>query len=391
MSQGHQGKGDRILVVGAGVSGATIARRFAEENISVEVIEKRTHLAGNTFDYLDDHGWRVSLYGPHIFHTRSDRVWAWVNRFSPWTPYEHRVKSFIREGLVVPVPTNLDTINEIFGLSLQTESDVQSWLDTETAPYRTGLPPKNSRESCLQRMGPRLYSLMIEGYTKKQWDRDASELDPQVLARIPVRSNRDDRYFSDPHQALPTNGYTAFVTEMLRHPLISVKTEIDYLQCPAAMKQSYSRTFYTGPIDAYFAALGLEELQYRSLRFETETPQLPEGLGSTVWPAAVVNFPSASVPWTRLTEYCHFPNQDEAAPKSGLSTIIKEYSQAHGDPYYPVPNPRNHELYAKYRSHAEREERSQQIHFVGRLANYKYYNMDEAILAALQMADTILD
>lgn len=378
---------EKILVVGAGISGATVARRLAERGAKVEVIEKRDHIAGNCYDYFDSNGYRISLYGPHFFHTKSQRVWNWVNRFSSWVPWEHRVMSYIREDMIVPVPANATTINKIFNLDLKTEAEVQGWLDKETAEYKqSGKPPVNSKESALQRVGIRLYQLLIEGYTKKQWDCDASDLDPSVLARIPVRTNNDDRYFSDPFQALPALGYTDFVRNMLTHPNIIYSTGIDYLQCPEAYKQSYNKTFYTGPVDSFFAGLGMDKLQYRSLRFEYETEEIPEGK-NTIWPASQINFPSLDYPFTRVTEYRHMPTQPEHMIGAKISSVVKEFSVGHGDPYYPVPNPRNHELYNKYKSFADKEAETNRIYFIGRLASYKYFNMDEAMLAALEFAD----
>jgi UDP-galactopyranose mutase len=378
---------EKILIVGAGISGATIGRRFAETGAKVDIIEKRDHVAGNCYDYINEHGIRVNQYGPHFFHTNSERVWAWVNRFSEWTPWCHRVIGCIgEERKLVPVPANRTTINTLFGLNMQTDAEVEAWLKQETAQFQSDKPPQNSEEVALQRVGRRLYDLLFKGYTKKQWEKDASELDASVLARIPVRVNDDDRYFGDVHQALPTNGYTAFAAEMLNHPLISVKTDVDYLACPEAYRQSYTKTFFCGPIDSYFSSLGFDALEYRSLRFEyvDEEVSSPE---AAIWPAAQVNFPSESIPYTRLSEYKNMLHQKANKP---VSTVVYEYSQSHGDPYYPVPNQRNQDLFAKYKAFADKEVLTNRVYFVGRLACYKYYNMDQAMLAALEFADNFV-
>lgn len=387
-ARGAGSGGHHVLVVGAGISGATIARRAAEAGKRVLVVEARDHVAGNCHDAVDRHGLRVSTYGPHFFHTNDERVWAFVRRFATWLPWEHRVTAAVAAvgapTTYVPVPVNRTTVNTLFGLTpaLRDEAGMEAWLDAERVLPAGGAPPSNSAEVALQRVGPRLYDLLFRGYSVKQWELDPSELAPSVLARIPVRTNEDDRYFTDAHQALPKGGYTAWVASMLDHPNIEVRTGCDYFAARGAGLGGSERTVFTGPIDAYYVGAGLEPLQYRSVRFEWEERAV-ESAEACVYPTAQVNFPSPLVPHTRVTEYKHILRQ-RPADDARVSVLAWEYSQGGGEPYYPVPTPRNAALYDRYAAMAAAE---RDILFVGRLATYKYLNMDQAIGAALRFAD----
>ncbi|KAL7573648.1 hypothetical protein ACA910_008776 [Epithemia clementina (nom. ined.)] len=363
-----------VCVVGAGLSGAVIAERYANLlDRSVLVVEKRDHIGGNCYDFMDpDAGVRVSKYGAHLFHTTYDKVWNYIQQFSEWTPYEHKVIGLVN-GMHVPIPVNIHTVNRLFGVNITNEREMTAWLQSEQVHYDH--EPRNAEQVALSRVGPRLYRLLFQPYTEKQWGRPPSELGPEVTARIPVRNNYDDRYFGDPYQALPKHGYTAVFEQMLRNnnDNIEVHTSTDYFQIRHSV--DCGRTYYTGPIDAYFAHLGWETLQYRSLRFERHVVLHTKNFFQ---PAFVVNHPYPEAKFTRIVEYKHLPNQ----PPSNHTVYFIEYSSETGEPYYPVPNKRNKDLYAKYQSMAEKEPN---VTFVGRLANYKYFNMDDAILNALNL------
>jgi UDP-galactopyranose mutase len=361
----------KILIVGAGISGATIGRVLAEHGHSITIIEKRDHIAGNCYDFVNEAGILMNKYGPHLFHTNSERVREFVERFSEWIPWKHKVQGTL-DGKFFPIPVNIDTVNTLCGSNIISESEMKEWLTANTVPCTE---PKNSEDVALSRVGPDLYEKIFKAYTFKQWDKYPAELDPSVLARIPVRENWDPYYFSDKWQVLPAKGYTAMVASMLDHSGITVELSKDFVH---SMKPEYDYVFYTGPIDAYFASAGYEKLEYRSIRFEEETLQIDQ-----FQPLGQINHPSCDVPFTRIIEYKHFLHQDVP----GRTTIVKEYTSAEGDPYYPVPTERNHALYKKYQDLALKEKG---VFFVGRLANYKYYNMDAAILAALEAVDNFI-
>jgi len=372
-------------IVGAGLSGSVIAENYARLLGQTSlIIEKRDHIGGNCYDYIDDDtGIRVSLYGAHLFHTKHERVWEYVQKFTEWVPYEHKVLGLVN-GKHVPIPVTIDTVNELFNLNIQTTEEMDEWLKNEQIiPVdENGNPrePENSEEVALMRVGQRLYDLIFKPYTKKQWDKYPAELGPEVLSRIPVRNNHDGRYFSDPHQALPKNGYTAIFEKMLSDPKITVLTSTDFFE--VRDKLQCNRLYYTGPIDTYFADLGWPKLEYRSLSFERVVQKDTPGYFQ---PASVVNHPQAQnmdgeeVDFTRIVEYKHLLNQT-----SDHTIYFIERSTDEGDPYYPVPNQENQDLFQKYKEMAEKEDG---VSFAGRLANYKYFNMDDAILNALELFD----
>lgn len=395
-----------IAIIGAGLTGAVIAERYARngQNVnSVVVFEKRDHIGGNCYDYVDEEtGILVSKYGPHFFHTNDEDVWQYIQQFATWIPYEARIKSRVVTGShgqekIVDVPVNINTVNTLFGLDIKTSEEMDAWLTSVQVPIPgQGMnSAKNSEEVCLARVGMDLYNLMFKGYTLKQWETDPKDLGPSVLARIPVRNNHDDRYFTDKYQAIPSKGYTDLIANMLRHPKITVNLNCDFLQFTDAERLAlgfdFDHVFFTGPIDAYFADSGLPKLQYRSLTFKHERPG---GIGQRFYQDHVtINEPSIEVPYTRTTEYAHLPyeqtkaSSNENEKRQHKKLIIREYSTQHGDPYYPVPNEKNQALYLMYKRLADIETEKHNVHFVGRLASYKYYNMDQAIKAAL---DTFL-
>ncbi|UMY65431.1 MULTISPECIES: UDP-galactopyranose mutase [unclassified Flavobacterium] len=358
-----------IIIIGAGISGAVLAERYASIGKKVLVIEKRNHIAGNCFDFIDENGILVSKYGAHLFHTNDETVWDYVNRFSEWYPWEHKVVARVGEQ-TVPIPVNITTVNTLFGETIETEDEMRAWLEDNRVAIAE---PANGREAVLNRVGEALYEKMFRHYTKKQWDKYPEELDASVLNRIPVRHDFDDRYFSDTYQALPKGGYTQLFESLLLHENIEVLLNTDYFDIADTLS-GYEKLFYTGPVDRFFDFKHslVEKLEYRSIQFVTETYDTEYFQENSV-----VNYPGTEVDFTRIIEYKHFGNQ--VAPRT---TVVREYTVAEGEPYYPVPNPRNQEIYARYKEEADA---LLDVHFVGRLANYKYFNMDQAFKNALDL------
>lgn len=360
----------KVVIVGAGLSGCTLAERFASQGKKVLLLEKRNHIAGNCYDYRNEKGILMSQYGPHFFHTNSERVWAYVNKFAEWVPYNHRATGTYN-GKTFPIPVNINSVNILLDKNIQTEEEMRAFMTTIQEPHPV---PKNSEEVALSRVGREMYEAVFRGYTKKQWEREPADLDPSVLARIPVRYTFEDRYFSDIYEALPKDGYTNLCKSMIQNPLIEVRLSTDY--DPTIHRQPGDLIFYTGPIDFYFKSSGLPALEYRSLRFEIE--ERPEEYFQK---NALMNYTDEAVPWTRICEYKHILKQ-----VANGTTIVKEYPSSVGEPYYPIPSQRNLDLYEKYKAFALEEEKNG-VYFVGRLANYKYFNMDQAIENALQTFD----
>lgn len=360
-----------ICIVGAGMSAAVLAERHVNTfNHTVRIIEKRDHIGGNMYDYIDkETGIRVSKYGVHLFHTKIKRVWEYIQQFSQWTHWEHQCIAKVHEDYV-PVPVNIDTVNTIFKLNITNETQMTQWLENVQIPTQN---PQNSEEIGLQRVGKKLYELIFKPYTIKQWNKEPKELAPSVLARIPVRTNHENRYFTDPYQGLPTHGYTRIFENMFHSERITVNLNTDYFKIKNDMNCGH--IYFTGPVDAYFAEQGMQKLEYRSLRFERKVFKNT----SFYQPKAHVNYPALKYKYTRAIEYKHLLQQ-----KSNDTIVFFEYSSDIGEPYYPVPNPQNKALYAKYQALAAQETN---VTFVGRLANYKYFNMDETIINALELFD----
>jgi len=380
-----------LLIVGAGLSGAVLAERCAELGMTSLILDKRDHIGGNCYDYVHDNGIRASKYGAHLFHTNFERVWDYVTQFSEWLPYDHRVRGRVRDQAgveqLVPIPPVQETVNALFGANIRSEEDMQAWYEEQRVPVK-GDAPSNGEEAALSRVGPLLYDAIFKHYTKKQWDKYPEELDASVLMRLPCRTNTDERYFGDQWQALPARGYTRiFENMLLRNPKISLRLNCDYFAArEAGQLPKYGMLVYTGPIDSYFAQSGMPKLEYRSLHFEESYIEEPEG--GFLQEAMVVNYPGADVDFTRIVEYKHMANQTEAVKRGEVAgtLVAKETSSSEGEPYYPVPNPANQQLYERYRELAEKESH---VCFVGRLASYKYFNMDQAILNALEMFDSL--
>jgi UDP-galactopyranose mutase len=346
-----------VLIVGAGLSGCTIAERLASTGHNITIIEKRDHIGGNCYDYYNEHNILISKYGAHLFHTKHKIVEDYVKQFAEWIPWNHKVLGRIGYKLF-PIPVNIDTVNTLFSENIENSDQMKEWLDKRIFKYK----------------------LIFRDYTYKQWEKYPKELEPSVLARIPVRFDNDPYYFSDPFQALPKYGYTNFIENMVKNPNINVKLGVDYSH---NMRKDYDFVVYTGPIDQYYSNSGYPKLEYRSILFETEHLDC-----NYYQENSVVNYPSTDERFTRIVEYKHFPNQHYAP--TNKTTIVREHTTDNGEPYYPVPTERNREVYKMYQKLSEKDERDG-VFFLGRLANYKYYNMDEAILAALEMAGKLID
>ncbi len=360
-----------VLVVGAGLAGSTIAERCASEfGARVLLIDRRPHLAGNCHDPVNADGLQYHQYGPHIFHTNAEHVVAYLSAFTAWRPFEHRVLANV-DGRLLPIPINRTTINALYGLDLD-EAGVAAFLDRAAEP-RAQI--RTSEDVIVSRVGRELYERFFRGYTRKHWGRGPDQLDASVCGRIPTRTTADDRYFSDRFQMMPADGYTAMVERMTAHPLIERVLGVDYHEI--ADRAHFRHVVFTGPIDAYFDHR-FGKLPYRSLRFEFATHD-------TEWfqPAGCVNEPAEDVPYLRTTEYKHLTGQHH--PKTIVS---REYPSEDGEPYYPIPAPESREQYRKYALLAQR---TRGVTFVGRLAEYRYYNMDQVVASALRTAEELVD
>jgi UDP-galactopyranose mutase len=350
------------LIVGAGFAGSVLAERLASQRDErVLLIDRRPHIGGNAYDRYDDAGVLMHQYGPHIFHTNSEAVFAHLSQFTRWRPYEHRVLADV-DGMLVPIPINLDTVNRLYGLSLDSDQLAQ-WFESRAEPCEE---IKTSEDVVVSTVGRELYEKFFRGYTKKQWGVEPSQLDKSVTARVPTRLNRDDRYFGDEYQFMPLHGYTRMFERMLDHPNINVMLQTDFEELRNEV--FYRRLIFTGPIDEYFN-FRFGKLPYRSLRFEHVTLDRRQHQ-----PVAVVNYPQTEA-YTRVTEYKHLTGQEH--PKTSLTY---EFPSDAGDPYYPVPRAENAEIYKRYEKLAIAQ---RNVWFVGRLATYRYYNMDQVVGQAL--------
>jgi UDP-galactopyranose mutase len=363
------------LVVGAGYAGSVMAERLASRaEQRVLAIDRRDHIAGNAYDYLDEHGVLCHRYGPHIFHTNSDKVVDYLSRFTDWRPYEHRVLARV-DGKLVPMPINRTTVNELYGLDLKTEEDMESFLASRAEPVDY---IRTSEDVVVAKVGRELYEKFFRGYTRKQWQRDPSELHSSVCARIPIRTNVDDRYFTDSFQKIPVAGYTAMFERILDHPLIDVSLETDFWEVRDEIE--YDHLVYTGPVDRFFDHR-FGALPYRSLEWELRNEPTPDG--GFAQPVGSINEPDPDVPYTRVTEFRHISGQ---APHDS-STLAVEFPRSEGDPYYPIPNEETRALYRRYEALAAE---LPDVTFVGRLARYQYLNMDQVVGQALSTAEKLL-
>ncbi|HYF11187.1 MAG TPA: UDP-galactopyranose mutase, partial [Actinomycetota bacterium] len=356
------------LIVGAGFAGSVLAERLATQaDARVLVVEKRHHIGGNAYDHYDDDGLLIHRYGPHIFHTNAEHVFEYLSRFTQWRSYEHRVLASV-DGQLVPIPINLDTINRLYGLNLDA-FEVQEFFDRVREPIEH---PRTSEDVVVRTVGRELYEKFFRNYTRKQWGMDPSELDASVTARVPTRTTRDDRYFGDTFQAMPAHGYTRMFERMLDHRNIKVLLNTDYREVVDLIP--FGEMVYTGPIDEFFR-YRFGKLPYRSLDFRFETHDVERYQS-----AAVVNYPNQHA-YTRITEFKYLTGQEHRK-----TSIVYEYPKAEGDPYYPVPRPENARLYKRYKELADE---TLGVHFVGRLATYKYYNMDQVVAQALAVFERL--
>ena len=357
------------LIVGAGFAGSVLAERLASQaDKKVLIVEKRNHVGGNAYDCYDDAGVLIHKYGPHIFHTNSAEVFTYLSKFTAWRPYQHRVLASV-DGQLVPMPINLDTVNRLYGTRF-TSFELEDFFRSQAEPRD---PIRTSEDVVVSRVGRELYEKFFRNYTRKQWGLDPSELDAAVTARVPVRTNRDDRYFTDRYQAMPLHGFARMFERMLDHPNIKVLLNTDYREVQSFIP--YREMIFTGPIDEYFDYC-YGRLPYRSLEFRFETVATAQHQ-----PVAVVNYPNENA-YTRVTEFKYLTGQEH--PKT---TLVYEYPRAEGDPYYPVPRPENAEIYKRYKALADN---TPGVYFVGRLATYKYYNMDQVVAQALAEFERIV-
>jgi UDP-galactopyranose mutase len=358
------------LIVGAGFAGSVLAERLASQlGKKILIIDTRSHIGGNAYDCFNEDGILIHKYGPHIFHTNSRDVFEYLSQFTQWRSYEHRVLASV-DGQLVPIPINLDTVNRLYGLSL-TSFELENFFASVAEPKEY---IRTSEDVVVNKVGRELYEKFFRNYTRKQWDMDPSELDKSVTSRVATRTNRDNRYFTDTYQAMPLHGFTRMFEKMLSHPNIKVMLNTDYREILDVIP--FSKMIYTGPIDLFFN-YRYGKLPYRSLEFKHETINTP-----VHQPVAVVNYPNEHL-YTRVTEFKYLTGQEH--PKTG---IVYEFPRAQGDPYYPVPRPENAELYKKYKALADA---TPEVHFVGRLATYKYYNMDQVVAQALMVYKKIVE
>ena len=357
------------LIVGAGFAGSVLAQQLASQGKRrVLIVDQRSHIGGNAYDCYDDAGVLIHKYGPHIFHTNSREVFEYLSRFTEWRQYQHYVRAWV-DGQFVPFPINLDTINQLYSLNLTT-FQMQDFLSS-VAELST--QTRTAEDVVVGKVGRELYEKFYRGYTRKQWGLDPSELDASVTARIPIRTNRDGRYFTDIYQAMPLHGYTRMFARMLDHPNIKIMLNTDYREVSSIIP--YRRLIYTGPIDAFFNyAYG--KLPYRSLEFKFETHDTP-----SYQTAPTVNYPN-DYAYTRVSEFKYLTGQ--VHPKT---SIAYEYPRAEGDPFYPVPRPENAEIYEQYKALADA---ISDVYFVGRLATYRYYNMDQVVAQALKLVRSLI-
>ncbi|MEN9519772.1 MAG: hypothetical protein RLZZ381_2360 [Cyanobacteriota bacterium] len=352
------------LIVGAGFAGSVLAERLASQSDKkILIIDTRSHIGGNAYDHYNEDGILVHKYGPHIFHTNSRDVFEYLSQYTEWRPYEHRVQASV-DGQLVPIPINLDTVNRLYGLNL-TSFQLEEFFASIAEKIDC---IRTSEDVVISKVGRELYQKFFRNYTRKQWDMDPSELDKSVTARVPTRTNRDDRYFTDSYQAMPLHGFTKMFEKMLDHPNIKIMLNTDYREIIDVIP--YREMIYTGPVDLFFDYC-YGKLPYRSLKFKHETINKP-----VHQPAPVVNYPNEHL-YTRVTEFKYLTGQEH-----NKTSVVYEYPRAEGDPYYPIPRSENAELYKQYKDLADA---TPGVHFVGRLATYKYYNMDHVVAQALKV------
>jgi len=363
-----------IAIAGAGFSGAVIARELAEAGHTCQVFDTRSHVGGNCFTERHESGVLVHRYGPHIFHTNDERVWAYINRFGQMVPYNHKVKTTV-EGTVFSLPVNLHTINQVYGTAMS-PTEAHQFI-TETEAVQSEAEPRDFEEQALAMVGRRLYELFFEGYTRKQWGVSPTALPASILKRLPLRFTYEDSYFNHPHQAIPAEGYTPIVEAILDHPGITVTLET---ALDPVSRDRYDHMVWSGPLDAFFD-YELGRLGYRTLDFEEFVAD------GDFQGTPVMNYGDQAVPYTRITEHKHFaPHEDHEQ-----TVCFREFSREHGPddiPYYPVRLVDDKGLLDQYEARAAATD---DVTFVGRLGTYRYLDMDVTIAEALAAADRLKD
>src|SRR3954463_15631890 len=350
------------LVVGAGFAGATIAERLAvHAGKQVLICDKRPHIGGNAYDHYDEAGILVHKYGPHIFHTNCREVYDYLSQFTDWRPYQHRVLACV-DGQLLPIPINLTTVNRLYGTSF-TSFELEAFFQSVAERVEE---VRTSEDVIVSRVGRELYEKFFQKYTRKQWGLDPSQLDAAVTSRVPVRTNLDDRYFTDTYQVMPLHGYTRMFERMVAHPNIMVLLGAEYRDVRKMIP--HQEVIFTGPIDEFFD-YRFGKLPYRSLDFKFETRDVP-----VAQQAPVINYPNENA-FTRITEFKYLTGQEHSK-----TTLVYEFPQDEGDPYYPIPRAENQQIYRKYQALAAETE---DVHFLGRLGTYRYYNMDQCVAQAL--------
>jgi len=356
------------IIVGSGFAGSVLAERIAKTlNKKVLVIDKRNHIGGNCYDYYNNAGILVHKYGPHYFRTNLKYVFDYVSQFTEWHYIQYRIKVMI-DGRLLPLPINLDTINDLYGANFSTDN-LQTFFDKQKTHIER---ISNSEDVIKSKVGKELYEKIYKEYTVKQWGLEPKDLDASVCARIPVRTNRDDRYFTDKYQAMPKYGYHKMFEKMLDHPNIHLMLQTAYGDIKDII--SFKKLIWTGPIDEFFD-FKHGKLSYRSLRFEHETLDM-----EYYQQVSQVNYP-VDYDFTRIVEIKHATGQ-----KHNKTTIVREYPESIGEPYYPIPKPEHEAIYTRYNGEAKK---NKNVYFIGRLAEYKYYNMDQVVEKALHLFDKI--
>lgn len=385
----------RILVVGAGFTGASAARVLADAGHEVLVVDTRPHIAGNAYDERSPRaGGYVSRYGPHLFHTNSKKVLDFLSRFTNWRPYEHRVRAALTYGGVKPptvaLPITMDTVSHLTGVTIDTPDQMREVLESERIDL--GREPANSREMLYTTVGPRITLALFEGYTQKQWGMSLSELDASVVKRIPIRFNNDDRYFTDEYQCMPVAGYTRMFELMLTSKNIRVQ-----LSCPYSdrLAQGFDCVLHTGCIDEFYGH-SLGKLGYRSLKFEFR--QDGTKFGTDMFSkfdyltdqenVGTINFPDPDIRYTRITNYNIINGL-----KSKMPVLCREVPSAEGEPYYPIPTKQFKDLYNDYLTYHQHrlDRRETNVVFCGRLGSFQYLNMDQACAQGMHVANKIIE
>ena len=357
------------LIVGAGFAGCVLAERIANQlGKRALIVEKRDHIGGNSYDFYNADGILVHKYGPHYFRTNNQKVFHYLSRFTEWHYHQYKILTFV-DGLLLPLPINLDTVNKLYGLKLSS-FELEEFFQTVCVPVKE---IKTSEDAIISQVGRELYEKFFKNYTIKQWGLDPSELDASVCARIPIRTNRDGRYFTDKYQAMPKYGYTEMFRKIISHPNIHILLKTDYKEIVDVLP--FKKMIYTSPIDEFFE-YKFGRLPYRSLRFEFETLHQ-----EFYQPVSQVNYPN-DYDFTRIVEIKHATGQEHHK-----TTIVREYPSDQGDPYYPIPREENRLVYERYKKESGK---LKDVYFIGRLADYKYYNMDEVVARTLELFETII-